>query len=481
MPHIDDAVMKPELEVSSVENEIGVAFNLPFAMHHTGSTDIRYPRMSEVKISELVRMRQTDGQVRALIRLLTLPIRAAVRDMIIESDEGGEAEMKFIEDVFMLPTSAGGMMHTFEFFIAQALQALVEGFKAFELIYKVPGPDSPLHNKITYHKLACRDSETVTFLLDKNNAEMTGLYQKATFAGKEIDVTIPKDKLFIYTANEEENPFYGVSYFLPAYYHWDKKIKMYYLTHLAAQHRAIPGRAAITKPHLSKEAKQQLANALSQYGVGGAFQLPADWVDSVEEWGKSMSSFNFMEIINHHNAQMSKSVLAQFLDSQDSNTTLITTTSDDQDEMFVLELSSIISELTSEINETLIPRLIDWNFGSSRYPKVVFRPLTEEQKDAVRSMFSAIVTAQTIHVSPEFLFQLEQEVAQMLGLDVDYESLENEMQEEADLNKEKMEVEIKKAEAEVKKLLEPPPPPAPMGQRPSGAPPGQRPPGPPRR
>jgi len=235
---------------------------------------------------------------------------------------------------------------------------------------------------------------------------------------------IPMDRAFVYTANEAENPHYGVSYFLPAYYHWDKKNKLYYITHLAAQHRSVPGRVVLTKPGLPTTSRKAVLDALSDYGLCGAVAIPADWLEGEpQEFGTQMPSFNFVELINHHNAQSSKSVLAQFLDSQDNNTSLITTTSDDQDEMFVLQLVAIMEDVAALINEKLVPRLIDWNFGTGRNPTVVFRPITDEYRDAMREMFTQIAMATTPHVTPDFLFALEQSVSQAHGLGVDYEGL----------------------------------------------------------
>ena len=461
MPKVEETIPKPRVEKEGYSTvELGVRHNMPFTYwNRDDKRSLNFPRMEEVNVRDLIRMRQTDGQVRALVRLLTLPIRASARDMQVIGDEGGEAERQFIEDVFMSPEVAGGMMHTFDHFIAQTLQALVEGFKAFELIYKIPSR-GPMKGKITYHKLACRPGEMLTFLVDKKTGDFTGLRQQGHFGDKHIDIIIPKDKCFVYTANSEENPFYGVSYFLPAYYHWDKKVKIYYLTHLAAQHRAVPGRVAITKPNLPINIQQDITRALSNYGLGASMQFGEDLVESIDEWGKSQPTFNYVELINHHNAQMSKSVLAQFLDSQDSNTTMINTTSDDQDEMFVLELASIINEIVNEINEVLIPRLIDWNFGTETYPKVEFRPVTQEQKDALVTMFGQLATAPGgADVTPTFMYEIEKEVAQALGIPVDYEVTENFMEEERMLEVAKAQAEVEKLEADTEATKRPDPAP----------------------
>jgi predicted RNA binding protein YcfA (HicA-like mRNA interferase family) len=78
--------------------EIGFDDNMPFTEPYRGSHLVY--KHSEVTVQQLVRMRRTDGQARALYRLITLPIRAALQTATFvpaQVEEGGEAEAEFIE------------------------------------------------------------------------------------------------------------------------------------------------------------------------------------------------------------------------------------------------------------------------------------------------------------------------------------------------------------------------------------------------
>src|SRR5690606_26810638 len=100
------------------------------------------------------------GHARALYRLITLPIRAALQTSTFVPAEGGEAEAEFIKQVFTTPPGAGGMTVTFQRFMSQMLGALFDGFAAFEKVFWMP-EHGPMKGKYTLKKLAYRPSDTI--------------------------------------------------------------------------------------------------------------------------------------------------------------------------------------------------------------------------------------------------------------------------------------------------------------------------------
>lgn len=84
--------------------EAGFADDLPLTMSYKGSYEV-FPN-DDVSIRQLMDMKKTDGQARALFRLLTYPIRGALENATFvpeKNTEGGEEEAKFIEDLLTLP------------------------------------------------------------------------------------------------------------------------------------------------------------------------------------------------------------------------------------------------------------------------------------------------------------------------------------------------------------------------------------------
>jgi hypothetical protein len=171
--------------------------------------------------------------------------------------------------------------------------------------------------------------------------------------------------------------------------------------------------------------KNGFIKGLSQLGLASWIALPSsDWqVNNLVDSG----TFDFLGIINHHNSQMSKSVLAQWFDDDqgggDGETSLVDF-GKQSDATFMMMLDSILEDMAQFIDNQIFPRFIDWNFGSGLYPHFKWGQLSAEQKAAVQETFTQLAAAgQTANVTPDFMLELEQKMAEELGLDVDYDQI----------------------------------------------------------
>jgi hypothetical protein len=346
-------------------------------------------------------------------------------DGIPELPKPGEEEATFIDQMLTLPPSAGGMTVTWDRAVSQMLMAVFDGFAPFECVYWTPNK-GPLKGKIALKKLSYRPADTVTFLADEHGG-FAGLRQRTTFQGRAIDATIEQEHSFYYAANEEENPFYGVSYFQAAHYHHDKKIKCYYLAHLAAQVRAVGTRIGEMPANPSAPDRAAFRTALADFGAAQAMLVPFGY--KVTSWSPT-SNFDYMALISHHNSQMSKSVLAQFFDENDGSRTSLVDFSENNSSLFFLMLQAIMNEIEANINNYLIPKFIDWNFGTSAYPTFRFGPFTDEQKKAINDTFNALAVLTQPGVTPEFMLQLERHMAEEMGLEIDYDAIEAKQKEQ---------------------------------------------------
>ena len=424
--------------------ELGVEFNLPFATPYTDGSSKKDRENRALRellreegeelgptVGQLVAMRRLDGQARALYRLLTLPIRAALSKSTFVPAEGGEAEAEFIDLQFNLPPASGGMSVTFHKFMAQMLQGLFDGFAPFEQVYDY-ATYGPLKGKYVLRKLAYRQPSTITVIEDEDG-HFQGFRQRAYRDGKVIDVHIPRDRSFYFAAQEEERKYYGVSFFQSAFYHYDKKIKMYYIAHLAAQRAAVGTRVGTVPASATANDKRTFGQNLSNLAVAQWMMVPENYkVERVKEGG----NFAFLDYINHHNNQMSKSILANFFDkdSGGGSDQALVSFGQPGDTMFVLMLRAIMDDIANSINHYIIPRLIDWNFTGGKYPKFQWAELTDEQKAIISDSFDKLSTAgQGVNVSPEFLRELEKKMAAEMGLEIDWDEVEAREAEEKEM------------------------------------------------
>ncbi len=430
-------------EIPALGVELGIdsnlAFTTPFRPFLVGVKKSVDEELQEIlrdeseemgpTVRQLMVMRRTDGHARALFRLLTLPIRAALQTATFVPAEGGEKEAEFIDLVFNTAPSAGGMTVTFHRFISQMLGALFEGFSAFEKVFWMP-QHGPLKGKYTLHKLAFRPSDTITFVTDKNGG-FAGLRQRAVNGGKTTDVYIEPEYAFYYAAQEEERKFYGVSFFQSAFYHYDKKVKLYYTAHLAAQRAAVGTRVGTVPPNASMAAKHEFAAALGNLAFSQFMMVPDGFkVELLKEAG----GFDFLNLVNHHNHMMSESILANFFDKDSGGGSgesgALVNFAQPGDDMFILMLRAIMDDVANQINHYIIPQLIDYNFSGQKYPTFTWGKLTDEQKQAISSTFDKLATTGQPNVTPEFMRALEENVAAEMGLEIDYDEVDARIEEE---------------------------------------------------
>jgi hypothetical protein len=427
--------VQPQPPDEALNFATGVPYFLPFATPYRDSWEVF--RDDPVSVRQLVTMRRRDGQARALYRLLTKPLLAAMKnaDVVpIDGTSGGVEEAKFCKDLLFAPRAQGGMTHSFDRFVKQMLLALFNGFSAWEMVYWRP-KTGPNKGKYTLRKLDWRPAETLTFLLD-GQGEFNGFRQRTFFQGRTIDVKIAKEAAIYYAHEEAERPFYGVSMFESAFYHYDKKEKLYYIAHLAAQRAAVGLRVGTMVPNAVAEDKNNFVRALAQLGLAQYIAVPsADW--TVQTLNEAAGRFDFLGLINHHNSQMSKSVLAQWFDNEQGggqgDSTLVDFGKQD-DVTFFLMLEGILEEMAQVINDHIFPRFVDWNFGTEKYPQFKWGPLTEEAKAAIQDTFDKLATAgPTANVTPEFMLELESRQAQSFGFKLDYDKIRAQREKQAKL------------------------------------------------
>jgi hypothetical protein len=423
----DDVGPQPKPDPAAQNFSVGVPYFLPFATPYRDSWQVF--REDPVTVAQLVSMRRQDGQARALYRLLTMPLLAAMKNAQVtpvKGQVGGEQEAQFCQDLLMLPASSGGMTHSWHRFVKQMLLALFNGFSAWEMVYWQP-TTGPWKGKYTLRKLDWRPSDTLTFLLD-GQGEFNGFRQRTFFQGRTIDVKIPKDTALYWAHEEAERPYYGVSMFESAFYHYDKKVKLYYIAHLAAQRAAVGLRVGTMPPNPAANDKNNFVRGLADLGLAQYMVLPsADWmVQSLKEEG----NFDFLGMINHHNSEMSKSVLAQWFDQQQGGgqgDSSLVDFGKSSDVTFMMMLDGILEEMSEVISQHIFPRFIDWNFGSGKYPEFKWGPLTGEQKAAIQDTFDKLAIAgQQANITPEFMLELERQMAGEFGFDIDYDTIEKE-------------------------------------------------------
>lgn len=457
------AMAKPK--ESELGEEMGVSQSFPVSSYETFAYGTNFQELSKdagafllgrspnaVPVEKLIEMRRRDSQTRMLLRMFTLPILSCLQEgeWVMPPDvKGGEKEVEFANQMFRLPPYAGGMTSSLSLVLKQTLLMLVEGFSVFEEVRQVP-KSGPLKGKIVLRKMAHRNASTIRFVVDDHGG-FNGIVQEAYRPdGTKLSVGIPKENVLFHTCMPEENPYYGVSLFESAWYNYDIKSKMYYVAHIAAQMGAVPGRVGTVPMHASKSEKAAFSRALKDFAFNNSMMLPAGY--GLTPFN-STSGFDFLKYIDHHSMQQAKSVLLQFAESQNRLAVIENGGNDASADFFIQSLESIMDDISEAWSHHLMPKYIDWNFGSAKYPVWKFGPISDSARDVIAETFRAIVTSSFLNCTPEFMREVEEKLAARLGLDIDYKAIREREQEAAE-----QQAEIAEAEAEAEQAAQAPEP-----------------------
>lgn len=428
--------------------ERGSSFNGPLSSWAEWKKDayLLYSKPT-VSLEELVNMRRTDGQARALGNLVALPIVLSLQTgrWVAPPTGGGEEETEFANLMWTLPPALGGMTTVVNDLVSQMALAIYDGFAAFELVSHVPDI-GPLKGKKTLRKMSYRDPRTVTLLQDERGG-YAGFRQQVFRPGHGmLDVSLPPAKTALFTVNAAENPLYGVSFFESAFPHFEKKLKWYYVSEMAGQFSAVPGRIG-TVPRGAK-ANDVVAFRQALEGLYFNTTLLKKQGFEVDAFN-AVSGFNFSWFIEHHNMMMAKSVLASFFESEQRTVLVENSTEDASADIFLLSMETLANQFASVLTNHMMPKYIRANFkNSEKFPVFKPGPLSDNARKQIFGLFERLVVSSVLNSTPELVRNLEKVVANDLALDVDYEDIEAREEEAAIQQAEQAEILAAQAQQE---------------------------------
>lgn len=184
---------------------------------------------SKLKGSEGVRkydeMRRTDAQINAVLSAMELPIRSTrwyIEPSQNADGETGDAEWQVAD--FVEKALFQDMEQTWDDTLREILTMLPFGFSILEKVYKVNG------DKITIKKLGYRKQSSIQKWETQDGAAGVTQYLITPLIDDDAQaqvVSIPADKLLIFSYRREGDNYAGISVLRSAYKHWYIKDKLY--------------------------------------------------------------------------------------------------------------------------------------------------------------------------------------------------------------------------------------------------------------
>lgn len=403
-------------------------------------------------IASYISMQENDGTVRAITRLFAMPIQSTPIKVLSGKKDKGERE--FIESVFLGTQKEGGMTSPLSFVVADMTRAIFEGFRAYE---KVPHiiTEGKYKGKIGWRKLAIRDASTISIKSDRHGG-FNGVHQIATFGDQTVDVDIPPEKTLLFTFQKERHPFYGESILKTAWYHYDKKHKLYYLAHKKAEIDAVGIKMLKLNKPMSSGEVTAAETAVDNIGANTRVTLPTGFDLEID---RASSGYDVMNLIEHHDTQMVLSTLAQAIQTSTKTKYAYTYGSGvtQQNEFVIQMLQMIMKNMEDVLNEWAVAPLIDWNFKNGSYPKIKLQPLQSSTQEYLLHIFQSIITKDPSLLTTEYVSTLANNVSEYLGLEVKMDAKEIAMKsfESAKKNEfDKLKAPAVKTPPELKKELE---------------------------
>lgn len=403
--NIDDT--RPILTIKQMMEELGVRSSATIGSYEDEE------RPDKLTIDNYLTMQDNDGTVRAITRLFSLPIEST--PIKILPGEGDKGERDFIETVFMGPQYNGGMSTPLPFIIADMTRAIFEGFRFYEKVPQII-KEGKYKGLIGWKKIAPRDANTIKLRADKNGG-FFGAHQTATFGTKSVDVNIPPEKSLLFTFQRERHPLYGESILKTAWYHYDKKHKLYYLAHKKAEIDAVGLKILKLGKPFSETEVSKAEEAVDTIGVNSRVTLPSGFELEVD---RSPSGYDVLRLIEHHDTQIALSTLTQAmqLGTKSKYNYPYGSGYNVQSSFVVQMLHSVMKNMEDTLNEWAVAPLIDWNFKSGNYPKIKLMPLKDKTEQFLISIFESLIRKDSSYISPAFAMKLSNEVAQILGLEI---------------------------------------------------------------
>lgn len=347
-------------------------------------------------------MRRSDATVAALLAAYVMPLRAAKWYMqpFDESDDALNAA-DFVHDNLW---NFGAQ--TFDDFMREVLTMEAFGFSWFEKIFTYI-EDGPYKGKIGWDRFAFRYQNT---RYKYNTKVVTGaggsihrkLVSVTQFAPPDYQmVEIPVEKLLIFSRDKEGDNYDGISLLRAVYKHWVIKDALYRIQSIGLERAAVGVPYARYLMRVSDDEIATITQMLENLRVDDQAYVQYD--GEKVEIGYLENHFladALHQAIEHHDTQVMKAGLAQFvnLGTRSTGATGSYALSQDQSQMFLDALNGEANYIASAFHLQATQQLLRFNYPTLdrlMYPRLAHGDIGER---------SAVKLAQALNAFAQYGF-----------------------------------------------------------------------------
>jgi hypothetical protein len=331
-------------------------------------------------------MRKSDGTVKAAVQAVTLPIRAAEWFVNPATEEQADQDIAdFVTQCLWEYQDC-----TFDDFLRQALLSLPFGVMVFEKVFSTREVEGG--TRIVWEKLAPRLPKSIQkwAIADKS----FGIRQQKSDGSV---AEIPGEKLIVFVHEKEGENWWGVSILRAAYKHWFIKNTIYKIDAIAFERQGLGVPYAKLPEGATESDRRKAEEILKNLRANSQAYIiePHDYEIGFKDM-QADKTRDPQNSIAHHNREITKSVLAQFLElgqSSSSGSGGSRALSEDHSELFLQSIETIARSFASVMNKH-IKELVDLNFdGVKEYPKLDFEGITAVDVKALADAYQVLITA----------------------------------------------------------------------------------------
>lgn len=347
-------------------------------------------------------MRRSDGTVKAVVLATNLPVLRASW-FVQPSDDSDQAKeiALFVEKCLFELSDM-----TWDSILRHALLALPFGVMVMEKVFDFAVVDGV--DRVIWCKLAPRMPKSIQAWQMSN--KLPGVQQR-TQSGRIAD--IPMEKLLVFVHEKEGDNWWGNSILRPAYKHWHMKNTLYKIDAIAAERQGLGVPYAKMPDGFSDAEQTKAENILKNLRANDqAFVvIPQNYEVGFLDMN-ARTTRDLGPSISHHNREITKSVLAQFLElgSTDVGSKALST---DQSDLFLQSLEAVANNIRDVFNKCAIRELVDLNFNNvENYPTLMYNGIQRKDVKALADTYAVLVGAKGINMDPAD----EQHFRNLLGL-----------------------------------------------------------------
>lgn len=335
-------------------------------------------------------MRRSDATVRMTLQALNTPVVATDWYVDTEGDSKKELEAKdFIQENLI-------NIVKFKSKLPEILTMLPFGFSLFSLWLAPMRINGKLY--IGLKDMAFRKQTTIqAWETRKGEPGVTQNTVRGVY-------DIPASNLVRFTYQQEGENYEGISVLRSAYKHWRYKEQLYKISAIGHERQAIGVPYAEFRQGASDKEKKDIEKYLRNLRANEeAFMMyPAGTKVGFMDMGASTRS-DIWPDVNHHDRQISKNALLQFIEIGASGGSGTRSTSEDHSRLFEQAEEALADNIAETVTECVIKLLIDLNFSSGikKYPKLRHGKLGDDNVPMLSDAIGKFVTAGALNPKPE--------------------------------------------------------------------------------